>query len=83
MTNGSIAITRGLFERAQLQEHVDSMMDITQPKAWKPSPAAYHFAVKELNLKPEQVHAFFDLLVCPAPYLSVPLLLELHSVHSM
>lgn len=55
MTNGSIAITKGLLERAQLQEHVDNMMDITQPKAWKPSPAAYHFAVKELNLKPEQV----------------------------
>lgn len=55
MTNGSIAITKGLLERAHLQQYVDEMMDITQPKAWKPAPAAYNFAVKQLSMKPEQV----------------------------
>ena len=55
MTNGSIAITQGLLERAHLEKYVDEMMDISQARAWKPSPAAYHFAVKQLKLKPEQV----------------------------
>ena len=58
MTNGSIAITDGLLLRAHLKEYVDLMMDITQPKAWKPNPAAYHYAVKQLNLTPEQVCTF-------------------------
>jgi 2-haloacid dehalogenase len=48
MTNGSISITKGLLEKAHVEQYVDEMMDITQPKAWKPSPAAYHFAVKQL-----------------------------------
>lgn len=64
MTNGSIAITDGLLQRAHLKEYVDLMMDITQPKAWKPSPAAYHYAVKQLNLKPEQVCACIYLFFC-------------------
>ncbi|DBA82844.1 hypothetical protein WJX77_008348 [Trebouxia sp. C0004] len=55
MTNGSMSITKGLLERAHVEQYVDEMMDITQPKAWKPSPAAYQFAVKQLNLNPEQV----------------------------
>ncbi len=55
MTNGSISITKGLLEKAHVEQYDDKMMDITQPKAWKPSPAAYHFAVKQLNLSPEQV----------------------------
>ena len=55
MTNGSISITKGLLEKAHVEQYVDEVMDITQPKAWKPSPAAYHFAVKQLNLSPEQV----------------------------
>ncbi len=54
MTNGSINITKGLLERAHLEQYVDEMMDISQPQAWKPSPAAYHFAVKQLQLNPEQ-----------------------------
>lgn len=55
MTNGSIAITQGLLERANLEQYVTEKMDITQPQAWKPSPKAYHFAVKQLQLQPEQV----------------------------
>lgn len=55
MTNGSIAITKGLLQRAQLEQYVDLVMDISQPKAWKPSSAAYSYAVKQLKLQPEQV----------------------------
>ena len=54
MTNGSIAITKSLLQKAQLDGFVDLVMDITQPKAWKPSPAAYSYAVKQLNLEPQQ-----------------------------
>ena len=56
MTNGSIAITQGLLEKAKLELYVTKMMDITQPQAWKPSPKAYHFAVQQLQLQPEQVN---------------------------
>ena len=55
MTNGSIAITEGLLDRARLKQYVTKVMDITQPQAWKPSPKAYNFAVKQLGLQSEQV----------------------------
>ena len=54
MTNGSIAITKNLLQKAQLDGFVHFVMDITQPRAWKPSPAAYRYAVKQLNLEPQQ-----------------------------
>ena len=55
MTNGSVATTNGLLRRAQLEQYVDVVMDISQPKAWKPSSAAYTYAVKQLKLQQEQV----------------------------
>lgn len=60
MTNGSIAITKSLLQKAQLEGYVNLVMDITQPKAWKPSPAAYSYAVKQLNLEPQQVRLYQD-----------------------
>ena len=60
MTNGSIAITKSLLQKAQLEGYVNLVMDITQPKAWKPSPAAYNYAVKQLNLEPQQVRLYQD-----------------------
>lgn len=57
MTNGSIAITKNLLQKAQLEGYVSLVMDITQPKAWKPSPDAYRYAVKQLNLDPQQVQS--------------------------
>lgn len=62
MTNGSIAITNNLLHKAQLEGYVSLVMDITQPKAWKPSPAAYSYAVKQLNLDPQQVQNRSELL---------------------
>ena len=61
MTNGSIAITKGLLRREQLEQYVAEVMDVTQPKAWKPSSLAYDFAVKQLDLKADQVGCFADL----------------------
>ena len=55
MTNGSVAITEGLLQRASLQQYVDKMMDVTGPRAWKPHAQAYQYAARELNLKPEHL----------------------------
>lgn len=78
MTNGSVAITQGLLERAQLQQYVTEMMDITQPQAWKPSPQAYHFAVQKLHLQPQQVAT--DAVVSQN-YITVQLVLPMHVVN--
>lgn len=67
MTNGSVAITQGLLQRANLEQYVSKMMDITQPQAWKPSPKAYHYAVEQLGLQPEQVVFACLLFAAAAP----------------
>ena len=87
MTNGSIAITKMLLQKSQLEDYVDLVMDVTQPKAWKPSPAAYSYAIKQLNLKAEQVRLCNVSLHAPDVQLTLeatsPPLLILHQNSTM
>ena len=57
MTNGSSAITSSFLERAGLLKHFDKacLMEVAQPRAWKPAPAAYKYAADQLPCSPDQV----------------------------
>ncbi|WP_435111965.1 haloacid dehalogenase type II [Nocardiopsis synnemataformans] len=55
LTNGAAALTEGLLEREGLLGLVERRLDVSRPRAWKPSPAAYRYAVSEAGVKAEEV----------------------------
>ena len=63
MTNGSVELTRGLLDRAGLLDQVELLLDVQGPRAWKPSPVAYHYAVDNLGVTPAEA-----LLVAVHPW---------------
>ncbi|MCM2579585.1 haloacid dehalogenase type II [Streptomyces meridianus] len=63
MTNGSAAFTRGLLERAGIEDCFDELLDVGGPRTWKPGRAAYEYAVERLGVKAEQA-----LLVAVHPW---------------
>jgi 2-haloacid dehalogenase len=49
LTNGSVAITERLLERAALREEFERLLDVSGPQAWKPAGAAYRYALEQLG----------------------------------
>lgn len=51
LTNGSVAIARGLLERAGLEELAERHLDVTGVRRWKPAPEPYLYACRELGVE--------------------------------
>ncbi|MGW4194988.1 haloacid dehalogenase type II [Streptomyces sp. NPDC005004] len=54
MTNGSIALTERLLDAAGVLDRFEALSDVRGPRCWKPAPAAYHYAVQRVGVRPEQ-----------------------------
>lgn len=54
LTNGSVDVTESLLDRAGLRDAFETLLDVTGPQAWKPSPAAYRYALGQLDAAPEE-----------------------------
>ncbi|MEU9213656.1 haloacid dehalogenase type II [Streptomyces sp. NPDC048415] len=54
MTNGSVALTERLLNKAGVLDHFESLSDVSGPRCWKPAPAAYHYAVERAGVRPDQ-----------------------------
>jgi 2-haloacid dehalogenase len=52
MTNGSAASTERLLDGAALLDSFEMLLDVSGPRAWKPAPAAYRYAVERLGVEP-------------------------------
>ncbi|MFE7174129.1 haloacid dehalogenase type II [Streptomyces sp. NPDC057616] len=55
LTNGSAATTRAVLDRAGLADCFEALLDVQEPGAWKPSPAAYAHAVRTAGVPAAQV----------------------------
>ena len=53
MTNGDPALTEGLLERAGVRDQFDAVLGVSGPRAWKPAPEAYRYAVRHAGVRPE------------------------------
>ncbi len=49
LTNGAVATSDAVLRRAGLRDCFESLLDVSAPRAWKPSVVAYHYAVEHLN----------------------------------
>lgn len=54
MTNGSVARTERLLDRAGVLHCFEALSDVSGPRCWKPAPAAYRYAVERVGVRPEQ-----------------------------
>ncbi|WP_433476378.1 haloacid dehalogenase type II [Spirillospora sp. CA-142024] len=63
LTNGSTATTERLLSRAGLSEYFTALLDVSAPRAWKPAPAAYRYAIGTLDTDPAE-----SLLVAVHPW---------------
>lgn len=54
LTNGSAANTERLLSRAGLTEYFTALLDVGAPRAWKPAPAAYLYALDRLDADPAE-----------------------------
>ena len=63
LTNGSVAITEQLLARAGLRAEFEALLDVTEPRAWKPAPAAYRYALQRLGVRADET-----LLVAVHPW---------------
>lgn len=54
MTNGSVALTERLLDKAGVLDRFESLSDVRGPRCWKPAPAAYHHAVERTGVRPDQ-----------------------------
>ncbi|MET9829171.1 haloacid dehalogenase type II [Streptomyces sp. NPDC006385] len=54
MTNGSVALTERLLDKAGVLDRFDALSDVSGPRCWKPAPAAYHYAVERVGVRPDQ-----------------------------
>ncbi|WSU54213.1 HAD hydrolase-like protein [Streptomyces sp. NBC_01092] len=54
MTNGSVAMTERLLDKAGVLDRFESLSDVHGPRCWKPTPAAYHYAVERVGVRPDQ-----------------------------
>ncbi|WP_159943336.1 MULTISPECIES: haloacid dehalogenase type II [unclassified Nocardiopsis] len=53
LTNGAAALTERLLESEGLLALVERRLDVSAPRAWKPSPAAYQYVAGEAGVRPE------------------------------
>ncbi|MFD8304988.1 haloacid dehalogenase type II [Streptomyces sp. NPDC059690] len=54
MTNGSVAQTEQLLDRAGVLHCFEVLSDVAGPRCWKPAPAAYRYAAERVGVRPEQ-----------------------------
>ncbi|MFF8392041.1 haloacid dehalogenase type II [Streptomyces sp. NPDC016172] len=54
MTNGSVALTERLLDKAGVLDRFDVLSDVSGPRCWKPAPAAYHYAIERVSVRPDQ-----------------------------
>ncbi|MEU9397162.1 haloacid dehalogenase type II [Streptomyces sp. NPDC048324] len=54
MTNGSVASTERLLDRAGVLHCFEVLSDVSGPRCWKPAPAAYRHAVERVGVRPER-----------------------------
>ncbi|MGK5498128.1 haloacid dehalogenase type II [Streptomyces sp. URMC 125] len=49
MTNGAAPTAERLLDGAGVLEHFEALLDVRGPRAWKPAPAAYRYAIERLG----------------------------------
>ncbi|MEV6942644.1 haloacid dehalogenase type II [Streptomyces sp. NPDC051172] len=54
MTNGSVAVTEQLLDKAGVLDRFEALSDVRGPRCWKPARAAYHYAVEQVGVRPDQ-----------------------------
>lgn len=54
MTNGSSELTEQLLARTGLRDRFEALLDVRGPRRWKPSPAAYRYAVEQVQVRPQE-----------------------------
>jgi 2-haloacid dehalogenase len=54
MTNGSVAMTERLLDKAGVLDRFEALSDVRGPRCWKPARAAYHYAVERVGVRPDQ-----------------------------
>ncbi|MFJ3621751.1 haloacid dehalogenase type II [Streptomyces iakyrus] len=54
LTNGSVALTERLLDKAGVLDRFEALSDVRGPRCWKPAPAAYHYAVDRVGVRPDQ-----------------------------
>ncbi|MEU5312288.1 haloacid dehalogenase type II [Streptomyces sp. NPDC021562] len=54
MTNGSTALTERLLDKAGVLHCFEALSDVRGPRCWKPASAAYHYAVEQVGVRPDQ-----------------------------
>jgi len=55
LTNGSADLAAGTFARAGVLDLLERRMSVGEPRCWKPTPAAYHFAARVCGVPIEQM----------------------------
>ncbi|MEU2718274.1 haloacid dehalogenase type II [Streptomyces sp. NPDC007205] len=55
MTNGSVALTERLLDKAGVLNRFECLSDVSGPRCWKPAAAAYYYAVERAGVRPDQV----------------------------
>jgi 2-haloacid dehalogenase len=55
LTNGSADLAAGTFARAGVLDLLERRMSVSEPRCWKPTPAAYHFAARVCGVPIEQM----------------------------
>lgn len=54
LSNSSTVLLKSQLSFAGLQDYFDDIISVEQANTFKPSNAAYHFALQQLQIKPEQ-----------------------------
>ncbi|MEV6949905.1 HAD family hydrolase [Streptomyces sp. NPDC051172] len=54
MTNGSVALTERLLDKAGVLDRFEAISDVSGPRCWKPARAAYWYAVEQAGVQPDQ-----------------------------
>ncbi|MFF1723715.1 haloacid dehalogenase type II [Streptomyces sviceus] len=54
MTNGSVALTERLLDKAGVLDRLEAISDVSGPRCWKPARAAYRYAVERVGVQPDQ-----------------------------
>ncbi len=63
LTNGSAQVAEKLFAPAGIRDHFERLLSVEDAPAWKPAPAAYHYAAAACAVDPGQM-----LLVAVHPW---------------
>jgi len=63
LTNGSATVAEKLFEAAGIRDGFEALLSVENAPAWKPAPAAYHYAAQASGTDPSQM-----LLVAVHPW---------------